>query len=144
MNNNEYAKLKNIALNYLSKYSCSKANLAKYLARKSSNVEQINNVINFCTEYNFIDDHAYGRAFIRNCLSKNYSRQKIIIKGLMEKGLEKDLLEELLTELLTSEQIIENIHTILQKRHTKTTQQNIRYLLSQGFNMADINKALAS
>ena len=137
------------AINYLSKFSSSKANLERILKGKirRSQIEKqekfilynsINNIIVKLEENNFINDFDYSSSKIRNFAQQGKS--KIFIKSyFINKGVEKEIINKTLDdyELENPSWEMESAKTFIRKKRLikkiENKQKNLSKMARSGF-----------
>ncbi len=92
----EQNKVTNHALKLLSYRQRSEKEIYDALKRKGFEDSYIENVINYCKEYNYLDDRAFAESFIKDKINLNKYGPERIKYELILKGISKDIINELL------------------------------------------------
>lgn len=92
----EQNKVTNHALKLLSYRQRSEKEIYDALKRKGFEYSYIENVINYCKEYNYLDDRAFAESFIKDKINLNKYGPERIRYELILKGISKDIINELL------------------------------------------------
>lgn len=92
----EQNKVTNHALNLLSYRQKSEKEIYHALKRKGFEDSYIENAINYCKEYNYLDDRAFAESFIKDKINLNKYGPERIRYELILKGVSKDIIDELL------------------------------------------------
>lgn len=92
----EFNKAKFHALNLLSYRQRTEKEIRDSLSRKGFNEESINKAIDFCIEYNYIDDKKFAQSFSRDKVNLNKLGPERIKYELRIKGVDKDIINEVL------------------------------------------------
>lgn len=129
----------------ISKFVKTEKQIKDYLKEKSFDEQVIFETVDKLKEYGFINDQAYVESYVG--FKKNVCGAKKIKQELFAKGISKKLIDrvdELLGEEGTS--ACESIAEKYMKNKEKTFENKVklnRYLLSKGFDYADINKVIS-
>lgn len=142
-----FVKAKDYALSLASARFYTEKMLKTKLLQKEFDNETIEKVIEFLKEYKFIDDFAYAKKYIYECLEIK-KIGKIKIKMLLkEKGIDQFLIDEAM-ELFDFDEIENNNleKLILGKLSENFDYKNImkvkRYFVSKGYSFDSIDKAI--
>lgn len=92
----ESIKAKNHALNLLSYRQRTEKEIRDSLLRKGYNEESINNAVDFCIKYNYIDDKKFAESFLKDKINLNKLGPERIKYELRLKGVDKDIIEDVL------------------------------------------------
>lgn len=82
---------KNLALRLLNRYDKTQKQMKEYLIKKEVSEETADKVVEYLTQYNFLNDHRYARNYINKKISK-YGEKKIFF-DLIFKGLDEEFLK---------------------------------------------------
>lgn len=129
----------------ISKFVKTEKQIKDYLKEKGFDEQVIFETVAKLKEYGFINDQAYVESYVgfkKNVCGAKKIKQELFAKGISKKLLDK--VDELLGEEGTS--ACENIAEKYMKNKEKTFENKVklnRYLLSKGFDYADINKVIS-
>jgi len=140
---NENISCYNQACRFLSIRQHTVYELKRKLNAKNYSKATVEHTINKCIELSYLDDVSAARNLVEELLSKGYGSYKII-KTLITKGVDKNLIENLLKESINSENIVESIKCLLEKKlnslkrakitdNRKIFEKLYRYLISRGY-----------
>ena len=139
------AKLK--ALSLLTDMDRTEAQLRQKLKQKSYEDDVVEQAIDYVKSFGYIDDAKYAERFIEN-RKKTKSRQEISAL-LSQKGVKRELITEALAACYTSEDAVEAIRYLADKKHysleasTDVEKKKIcDYLLRKGFYYEDIRQVI--
>lgn len=133
------------ALNCLSYRPRTEKEIIKKMNQKGYSDEVISSVLAFLKEYQFLDDAAFARMWIRNRQSCKPSGKRRIYNELMEKGVDRDIIRDHLSEI-TSESECQMIRQLVEKKISRTRYTNKKlegFLIRRGFSPSDVWKVLA-
>ena len=139
------AETKEKALRLLEFRSHSEYELRSKLKEKGARDEDTDEVIEFLTEYGFLDDLKYACARARDLSNlKKYGKIRIIAE-LRHKGIASDIIDEAVSALETDE--AEMLYPMVLKKlggdfERKNTEKTIRYFASRGYNISDIKNVI--
>ena len=139
------AETKEKALRLLEFRSHSEYELRSKLKQKGAKDEDTDEVIEFLTEYGFLDDLKYACAKARDLSNlKKYGKIRIIAE-LRHKGIASDIIDEAVSALETDE--AEMLYPMVLKKlggdfERKNTEKTIRYFASRGYNISDIKNVI--
>lgn len=139
------AETKEKALRLLEFRSHSEYELRSKLKQKGAKDEDTDEVIEFLTEYGFLDDLKYACARARDLSNlKKYGKIRIIAE-LRHKGIASDIIDEAVSALETDE--AEMLYPMVLKKlggdfERKNTEKTIRYFASRGYNISDIKNVI--
>ena len=143
--NRKQAKLK--ALSLLADMDRTEAQLRQKLKQKSYGDDVVEETINYVKSFGYIDDVRYARHFVES-RKKTKSKQEIMAM-LCQKGLKRDVVVEALEMCYSSEDAVEAIRHLAEKKHyspensTENEKKKIYdYLLRKGFYHEDIRQVL--
>ena len=138
-----YEQTKEKALKLLEFRSHSEFELKQKLEKSGGT--QIEEVLKFCREYNFVDDASYAKRYAKDLQSlKKYGIRRIK-EELREKGIEASLIEDALFELEKDEMpaLLPQVEKKLsQNFEKKNIHKTFRYFLYRGYSISDINKCI--
>ena len=129
---------KNKALNYISKRCKSVKEVREYLNKKGYLENVVDNVINFLTDYGYLNDEEYQKMFIN---SNKYRGKKAIKYKLVQKGIDKDMADNAIEQIGSQVEVIEQL---LKKyiKNKENSKENLskayRYLMGKGFESEEI------
>ena len=139
------ARLK--ALSLLTDMDRTEAQLRSKLLQKEYPVEVVEDAISYVKSFGYINDMNYAKRFVE-CRKTTKSKSEISA-ALMQKGLGRDVIAEAMEECYGSEDAIEAIQYLVQKRHfspidstDEEKKKLYNYLLRKGFHYEDIRKVL--
>ncbi len=139
------AKLK--ALSLLTDMDRTEEQLRQKLKQKSYSDDVVEQAIAYVKSFGYVDDEKYARHFVEN---RKFSKSKPEILALLsQKGLQREVIESALEECYHSEDAIEAIRRLAEKKHysyEESDECEIRkicdYLLRKGFRYGDICQVL--
>lgn len=115
----EVKKAFNLALNFLSYRMRSTKEIIDYLKKKEVDDPIIPDVIHKLSEYKYINDEEFAKAYVQTQINTTTKGPEVIKKELFEKGIEQDVLTKSLTLFTLDEQVEKAIKLI-----TKTIPKN--------------------
>jgi regulatory protein len=132
------------ALDYLSRRPRSEWELRDYLKRKDYDTPTIDTILNKLSEYDYIDDLKFAKAWINNRRLLKPTSLRRLQQELIQKHVSKEVIE---LALQTDEgDEAGALREMIDKKRPQTRYQDdqklITYLLRQGFNYGDIKEAL--
>lgn len=140
-----FEQTKNKALSYLSFRSHSEKELREKLKRAGSIDADIDKVVNFLTEYKFLDDEKYAiyKALDMQNLKK-FGKLRIV-QELKMLGISEEYIRNALAELREDEDAI--LLPLVEKKlsgnfEKKNTDKAIRYFAMRGYDFSDIKKCI--
>jgi regulatory protein len=123
------------------------AQLRSKLLQKEYPAEVVEDALSYVKSFGYINDVNYAKRFVE--WRKVNKSKREIYAALIRKGLEKDMIEAALEECYSSDDAIETIQRLVQKKHFSTeysTEEEKKkicnYLLRKGFYYEDIRKVL--
>lgn len=132
------------ATDLVSKFVKTEKQMADYLKGKGFEEKVVEETMKKLKEYGFINDEAYVESFVN--FKKNVAGAKKIKQELFAKGINQNLLSKV-DEMLDGES--ENACMVQAEKYMKNKEKTIenkaklnRFLLSKGFDFADINKVI--
>lgn len=142
-------KAKQQALQHLSTRMRTKAEMQAFLSKKGYDTEQIEHVITFLLEYQYLDDAAYCRAWIHDRIQFHpCGRQKMAFE-LAKKVSDRQLVQQSLEAYFPlEEEFALAQQAAAQKQRSRigktplTREQLARFLYSRGYNSNLITKVL--
>ncbi len=139
------AKLK--ALSLLTDMDRTEAQLRQKLKQKSYEEDIIDQAIEYVKSFGYIDDVKYAQRFVES-RKKTKSKQEIVTM-LKEKGVSRELITLALEECYTSEDAVEAIRHLAEKKHysfegstEKEKKKIYGYLLRKGFYHEEIRQVI--
>ena len=139
------AKLK--ALSLLTDVDRTEEQLRQKLKQKSYEDGVVEQAIDYVKSFGYIDDAKYAQRFVEN-RKKTKSRQEISAM-LSQKGVKRELIAEALDTCYTSEDAIEAIRYLAEKKHYSPEESSEKekkkiydYLLRKGFYYEDIRQVI--
>ena len=139
------SETKEKALRLLEFRSHSEYELRTKLRDKGAESDDIDEVVEFLTEYGFLDDLKYACSKARDLSNlKKYGKIRIAAE-LRAKGISSDIVSEAISELEADEK--EMLIPLVMKKiggdfERKNTEKVIRYFASRGYNISDIKNAI--
>lgn len=146
-----YITAKSLGLKYVETSLKTEFQVREYLNKKEYSESIINRVINFLTEYKFIDDvyfaNAFTKQYIRN-QGKNNIRQK-----LLQKGINEEIIDDTLKEFTREDEVSVALNLTEKKLITLSKKEkDIRkikmkintFLISKGYNFHIINEVIGN
>ena len=136
---------KDKALRLLEFRSHSEKELTDKLKRAGAKEYDIEEILEFCRNYNFVDDRKYAFAKARDLKNlKKYGTQRIKAE-LYSKGISAEYIEEALMELDDDEE--EVLLPLVRKKlggdfERQNVDKCIRYFLYRGYNFSDIKRCI--
>ncbi len=129
------------AIKYISSNLKTTSQIKDYLHKKGYCDNTISYVIDKMTDYKYLDDAAYARAFIHTFSSK-YGKTKLI-SALKSKGITDYVIEDVFAEGVQMQDSIESVANKYMKNKDVTLQalnKLSRFLYSRGYEFDEINK----
>lgn len=132
------------ALDYLARRMRSEWELREYLRRKDYDSPTVDIILNKLSEYNYVDDKKFAKAWIENRrLLKPTSLRRLRLE-LSQKHVSREVIAEVLEDDETDELAV--LQDLVNKKNSQTRYQDekklISYLLRQGFNYGDVKEVL--
>lgn len=132
---------KKVAYKYLSYKPRSEKELRDKLIKSKISSKNVNKIIKFFKEHNFINDEIYVKSLIDSKISKKPVGKKLLENKLRQKGISKDLIDSAIDLYIDDNREEENALILLEKYikkinkypSDKQKQKAFRYLLSRGF-----------
>lgn len=139
---------KNLALNYVSFKPRTSAQIEQKLRQKGYTKDEIQRVVQFLTEFGYLDDRTFVRNYVKLALEQKKHSLARIRQSLYSKGVRKELIEEVFNEFTNDEIELENAYKIGLKKYQQLLKQNksqplhrlAQYLRLKGFEWDIINK----
>lgn len=139
------AKLK--ALSLLTDMDRTEEQLRMKLKQKSYPDEIVEQAIAYVKSFGYINDINYAKRFVEN--KKCMKSRREICAALSQKGVERDVIEKAVEECYGSDDEMNAIRTIMDKRHflpeesTEVEKKKLYdYLLRKGFHYENIRKVM--
>ncbi|WP_010677479.1 recombination regulator RecX [Bacillus timonensis] len=129
----EVKKAFNLALNFLSYRMRSTKEIIDYLKKKEVDDPIIPDVIHKLSEYKYINDEEFAKAYVRTQINTTTKGPEVIKQELFEKGINKDIVTKSLTLFTMDKQIEKAIKLILKTipKNSKTSERQIKQKLEQ-------------
>lgn len=140
-----YDETREKALRLLEFRSHSEHELKEKLKRAGSVDDDIEQVLDFCREYGFVNDEAYAKRKARDLQHlKKYGRHRIA-QELRQKGISADLIDMAVGELDDDEEDI--LYPLVKKKlggdfEKKSVDKCIRYFMYRGYGFGDIKMCI--
>ena len=131
------------AIKYISSNLKTTSQIKDYLRKKGYGDNTISYVIDKMSEYKYLDDAAYARAFIHS-FSNKYGKIKLV-NALKAKGISDYVLEDVFAEGVEMEDSIVSVADKYMKNKTidsKTLDRLSRFLYSRGYEFDAINQVV--
>lgn len=140
-----FEEAKDKALRLLEFRAHSEKELRDKLKIAGAKDEDIENVIAFCREYNFIDDRQYALLKARDLKNLKRYGVKRIKSELYQKGIDAELVEEAIAEF--DEDETETLLPLVEKKlrgnfEKKNIDKCIRYFIYRGYDFGDIKSCI--
>lgn len=139
------AKLK--ALSLLTDMDRTEVQLRQKLKQKGYEEDIVEQTIEYVKSFGYIDDAKYARRFVES-RKKTKSKQEMTAM-LCQKGVNREFIAEALEECYTSEDAVEAIRHLAEKKHysfqdstDKEKKKICEYLLRKGFYYDDIRQVI--
>lgn len=144
----EFNKVKNYALRQLSYRQRSEKELYSAMRRKGFSKEHMEKALEFCREYNYLDDKVFTKSFINDKLNLNKYGPERIKFELKMKGISNDLINRYLR--IDQDEQYDLAYQLAEKRLNfyKDDDQNAKYrklagyLQRKGYSYETVNKVL--
>ncbi len=141
-----YEQAKDKALRLLEFRSHSEKELREKLRRANALHDDIDRIIEFCTEYNFINDEDFARrkaADLKNL--KKYGKNRIK-NELYVLGIDSYIIDEIISEM-DFENEEERLYPLIEKKlgndfERKNIDKCIRYFIYRGYDLSDIKRCI--
>lgn len=141
-----YEQAKDKALRLLEFRSHSEKELREKLRRANAQNDDIDRIIEFCTEYNFINDEDFARrkaADLKNL--KKYGKNRIK-NELYVLGIDSYIIDEVISEM-DFEDEEERLYPLVAKKlgdnlERKNIDKCIRYFIYRGYDLNDIKRCI--
>lgn len=128
------------ALGQVSRRMRSEWELRDYLKRKTYEPEIIDFVINWLTEYGYVDDAKFADAWVRNRRLLKATSGRRLRQELRQKRISDEVVDKVLSEDETDERQV--LSELVERKRKQTRYQDkiklMQYLSRQGFNYDDI------
>ena len=132
------------ALKYSSNNLKTKKQIRDYLKKKEYNSQTIDYVIEKMSEYNYLDDEAYAKAYLLT-YSKKYGKLRLI-NDLKSRGISESIIDNLFADEI---EIVDSIEDVANKylKNKEINDQTLvklnRFLYSRGYEFEDISRLLS-
>ncbi len=149
-NYDEFNYGKKIAYNYLKYRQRSEKELRDRLRKQKISNSNIEKILTFFRNHNFINDENFAKSMIGSIMSKKPAGKKLITQKLLQKGINKNVIFDLV-ELGIKDEVEEENAIILLNKYVKKLKEDptekkyqraFRYLLSRGFSYDISEKAV--
>ena len=129
------------ALKYIEIRLRSEWELRSYLRKKEYTAEEIEHAVAFLTEYGYLNDREFARAFVQDKINFNPCGRNKLYVELRKKGVANDVIKTILAQYFTKEQEMEVAEKILQKqvRLEGAPLKQAQYLKAKGFSVSVIS-----
>jgi regulatory protein len=147
MNNDEFEKGKQIAYRFLSYRPRSRREIEKKLREKKITEENVNKVINFLKENNYINDREFAVNWVRYRMENRPRGKRALEYELREKGIDLDLIKESLDEVYKDEfdEYVVAVRLAEKKMASfKDKRKLLGYLQRKGFSYDLIEKVVSN
>ncbi len=104
--------------------------------------DAINAIITDLKTQNLINDAKFAQVWVESRLRSKPKGKYVLEHELQQKGISKNLIHEVLGEQVSPATELESARKLVARRHSKTYEQNARFLQSKGFGFDIIRKAL--
>ena len=140
-----YEQTKNKALRFLEYRTHAEKELKDKLRRAGAEDDNIEKVMDFLREYNFVNDSDFALRYAKDLKNLKKFGKKRVKTELMKKGISAVLAQEALEELDWEEEDV--LFPLIKKKlggnfERKNTDKCIRYFLYKGYSYDDIKKTL--
>lgn len=141
-----YVKTREKALRLLEYRAHSEKELTDKLRRAGAVSDDIEKVILFCREYNFINDEDYAKKKAKDLQNlKKYGKRRIY-QELKQKGIAEEYIESALSELMEIDET-DILNPIVKKKlngnfEKKNIDKCIRYFMYRGYDLSDIKRSI--
>ena len=140
-----YEEARDKALRLLGVREHSEQELSEKLSRSGAEPEDIEKVIEYCREYNYVNDSRFAEVYSRHLhTSKMYSKGKIAYE-LKRKGVSAEDIESALAEMeeYTEEELIPTVERKLKGDFSIKQRNKVkRYFYNKGFSISLINSCI--
>ena len=139
-----YEQAKNKALSILSFSANSEKDLYTKLIAKGAAEEDVLNIIEFCREYNLVNDSEYAVKKAKDLYNlKRYGKNRIVIE-LKKKGINESDIENALSQLENAEGVPEDL---IEKKlkgdfSQKNVDKTIRHFIGKGYDLYKIKECI--
>lgn len=140
-----YEQAKDKALRLLTFRAHSEKELSDKLKRYGASVEDIEEVLDFCRRYNFVNDLQYAKMKARDLKNlKKYGRRRIEAE-LYSKGISSECISEAVSELEFDNE--SELMPLVKKKlggdfEKKSIDRCIRYFMYRGYELRDIKECI--
>lgn len=141
-----YDKTREKALRLLEYRAHSEKELTDKLRRAGAVSDDIEKVLVFCREYNFINDEDYAKKKAKDLQNlKKYGKRRIY-QELKQKGIAEEYIESALSELMEIDET-DILNPIVKKKlncnfEKKNIDKCIRYFMYRGYDLSDIKRSI--
>ncbi len=143
-----YEKVKEKALRLLEFRSHSELELRQKLRHQSASEEHIEETLDFCRRYGFVNDKSYAERKAADLINlKKYGLRRVKSE-LKAKGIDSSVIDEVLLKYDTNEES-DVLITLAEKKlrgdfSDKNTERCIRYFIYRGYDIYDIRNAITT
>ena len=143
-NKKSFEDVKEKALRLLEYRSHSAKELTDKLKRFGADEEDIERTVEFCTEYNFLNDEKYAYALAHDLANLKKLGKRRIYAELRQKGISEEIVREVLEDFTDDE---DTLLSLVEKKaqgnfERKNRDKIIRYFMYRGYELTDIKNAL--
>lgn len=109
--------------------------------------ENIDEVIEFCREYNFLNDREYAKRLAKDLVNlKKYGKRRVRDE-LRAKGIDEEYISEIFEEEEDGEEVFERLLPLVSKKlglnfEQKNIDKTIRYFIYRGYEIGDIKRCI--
>lgn len=141
-----YDRTREKALRLLEYRAHSEKELTDKLRRAGAVSDDIEKVLLFCREYNFINDEDYAKKKAKDLQNlKKYGKRRIY-QELKQKGIAEEYIESALSELMEIDET-DILNPIVKKKlngnfEKKNIDKCIRYFMYRGYDLSDIKRSI--
>lgn len=141
-----YEEVKEKALHLLEFRSHSEKELKDKLLRYGASTEHIEDTLEFCRRYGFVNDSEYAKAKAKDLLNLKKFGLRRIRNELKSKGIDDNLIDEAIEEL-ELDKLESNLKTMVEKKlkgdfSLKNINRCIRYFMYRGYELSDIRSCI--
>ena len=141
-----YDKVKEKALRLLEFRSHSEFELTQKLKRQGASDMHIDDTIEFCRRYGFVNDTLYAQSKARDLINLKKFGLRRVRSELKAKGISNDIIEEVMLNFDVDEQsdiLIDLVEKKLKNDFSdKNSERCMRYFVYRGYDIYDIKNAM--
>lgn len=140
-----FEQTKNKALRILEFRVHSEREMRQKLARAGAQEENIDKVVEFLTEYRFLNDEEFARLYLRELKNAKKFGKRRIKSELLKKGIDRDIIEEVLAEEEWDEE--DALEPLVRKKlggnfERKNIEKAVRYFAYKGYGYDEIKTVI--